>query len=79
MTGLHRRTGRSLRLIRTCIELTVLLVGVLLGGTAGIGTVAYALAIGPLAQAFLRWCTVPEQPLGGGAATAVEVTAESRN
>ncbi|MFE2728867.1 YitT family protein [Kitasatospora sp. NPDC059327] len=59
MTGLHRRTGRSLRLIRTGIELTVLAAGVLLGGTAGVGTVAYALAIGPLAQFFLPWCTVP--------------------
>ncbi|WP_405361746.1 YitT family protein [Kitasatospora sp. NBC_00085] len=59
MTGLHRRTGRSLRLIRTGIELAVLAGGVLLGGTAGVGTVAYALAIGPLAQFFLRWCTVP--------------------
>ncbi len=60
MTGLHRRTGRSLRLIRTGIELTVLVIGILLGGTAGVGTVAYALAIGPLAQFFVRWCTVPE-------------------
>ncbi|MFJ9521053.1 YitT family protein [Kitasatospora sp. NPDC101801] len=60
MTGLQRRTGRSVRLIRTGIELTVLAVGVLLGGTVGVGTVAYALAIGPLAQFFLRWCTVPE-------------------
>ncbi|MGW6914781.1 membrane protein YczE [Kitasatospora sp. NPDC054939] len=62
MTGLHRRTGRSLRLIRTGIELAVLGAGVLLGGTAGLGTVAYALTIGPLAQLFLRWCTVPEGP-----------------
>ncbi|PBC77141.1 putative membrane protein YczE [Streptomyces sp. TLI_235] len=62
MTGLHRRTGRSLRLIRTGIELTVLTVGILLGGTFGAGTIAYALAIGPLAQFFLRWCTVPEAP-----------------
>ncbi|MFD5435170.1 YitT family protein [Kitasatospora sp. NPDC127067] len=59
MTGLHRRTGRSLRLLRTGIEVTVLTAGVLLGGTAGVGTVAYALAIGPMAQLFLRWCTVP--------------------
>lgn len=59
MTGLHRRTGRSLRLIRTGIELTVLAAGFLLGGTVGVGTVAYALAIGPLAQFFLPWCTVP--------------------
>lgn len=59
MTGLHRRTGRSLRLIRTGIEVTVLTVGLLLGGTAGVGTVAYALAIGPLVQLILPWCTVP--------------------
>ncbi len=60
MTALHRRTGRSLRLIRTGIELTVLVIGILLGGTAGIGTIAYALAIGPLAQYFLRLCAVPQ-------------------
>ncbi|MFJ3202218.1 YitT family protein [Streptomyces sp. NPDC086989] len=62
MTGLHRRTGRSLRLVRTGIELTVLLAGVLLGGTAGVGTVAYALAIGPLSQLFLRVFALPAQP-----------------
>lgn len=54
MTGLARRTGRSIRLVRTGIEVTVLLAGWALGGTVGIGTVAYALAIGPLAQVFLR-------------------------
>ncbi|MEU2390169.1 hypothetical protein [Streptomyces sp. NPDC007369] len=54
MTGLHRRTGRSVRLVRTGIELTVLAAGFLLGGGVGPGTVAYALAIGPLAQFFLR-------------------------
>lgn len=53
MTGLARRTGRSIRLVRTSIEVTVLLVGWALGGTVGVGTVAYALAIGPLAQVFL--------------------------
>ena len=53
MTGLARRTGRSIRLVRTGIEVTVLAVGWLLGGTVGVGTVAYALAIGPLAQIFL--------------------------
>ena len=54
MTGLARRTGRSIRLTRTAIELTVLAIGWLLGGTVGIGTVVFALAIGPLAQLFLR-------------------------
>ena len=53
MTGLARRTGRSIRLVRTCIEVTVLVAGWALGGTVGIGTIAYALAIGPLAQMFL--------------------------
>jgi uncharacterized membrane protein YczE len=54
MTGLHARTGRSIRLVRTGIEVTVLSVGFALGGSVGVGTVAYALAIGPLAQFFLR-------------------------
>jgi uncharacterized membrane protein YczE len=53
MTGLARRTGRSIRLTRTAIELTVLIVGWILGGTVGIGTVVFALAIGPLSQVFM--------------------------
>ncbi|MCO7218867.1 YitT family protein [Klenkia sp. PcliD-1-E] len=53
MTGLVTRTGRSVRLVRTCLELTVLAVGLLLGGTVGVGTVLYAVAIGPLVQLFL--------------------------
>src|ERR1700722_11140736 len=53
MTGLARRTGRSLRLVRVCIELTVLLIGWLLGGTVGVGTVLFAVGIGPLVQFFL--------------------------
>ncbi|RAG81455.1 hypothetical protein DN069_32745 [Streptacidiphilus pinicola] len=59
MTGFARRTGGSLRLVRTVIELTVLLVGWLMGGQVGVGTVAYALAIGPLVQLFLPVLTVP--------------------
>jgi uncharacterized membrane protein YczE len=61
MTGLHALTGRSLRAVRTGIELTVLTAGVLLGGTFGAGTIAYALAIGPLAQFFVPRLTVPER------------------
>jgi uncharacterized membrane protein YczE len=53
MTGLAARTGRSIRLVRTAIEVVVLGTGWLLGGTVGIGTVLYALAIGPLTQLFL--------------------------
>jgi uncharacterized membrane protein YczE len=53
MTGLATRTGRSIRLVRTLIEVGVLATGWLLGGTVGIGTVAFALAIGPLAHVFI--------------------------
>ncbi len=51
MTGLHARTGRSLRLMRTLIELSALTAGFLLGGTVGFGTAAFALLIGPGVQA----------------------------
>jgi uncharacterized membrane protein YczE len=53
MTGLARRTGRSLRVVRTAMELTVVAIGLLLGGVAGVGTILYAVAIGPLSQAML--------------------------
>jgi len=58
MTGLVRRTSRSVRLVRTGIEVVVLVAGVLLGGTIGLGTVVYALAIGPLVQVLLPRVTV---------------------
>ncbi|CAB4701571.1 MAG: hypothetical protein F2667_05100 [Actinobacteria bacterium] len=53
MTGLHRRTGLSLRLVRTGLEVAVVVIGLLLGGHLGIGTVLFALSIGPLTQALL--------------------------
>lgn len=60
MTGyVARRPGRSIRLVRTVIEVTVLALGWLLGGTVGVGTIAYALGIGPLTQVFLPLFTVP--------------------
>ena len=58
MTGLSKVTGRSIRLVRTGIEVTVVVVGWLLGGAVGIGTALYAVAIGPLAQLFLPIFTV---------------------
>ncbi|MER6473476.1 hypothetical protein [Streptomyces collinus] len=64
MTGLHRRTGRSLRLMRTAVEVTVVVTGFALGGTIGVGTLLYALSIGPLAQLFLRVFAVPAAPDG---------------
>ena len=58
MTGLARRTGLSLRLVRTGLEVAVVVIGLLLGGKLGVGTVVYALAIGPLTQLMLPWLTV---------------------
>ncbi len=62
MTGLARRTGGSLRLIRTGLEVSVVVLGLLLGGALGVGTVVYALAIGPLAQRMLPTWIVPVAP-----------------
>lgn len=62
MTGLSRCTGRSIRLVRTLLEVAVVLIGLVLGGALGIGTVCYALGIGPLTQAFLpRWTVSVER------------------
>jgi uncharacterized membrane protein YczE len=52
MTGLAAR-GHSIRVVRTALEVTVLVTGWLLGGTVGVGTVLYALSIGPLAHVFI--------------------------
>ncbi|MEU2227582.1 hypothetical protein [Streptomyces sp. NPDC018347] len=64
MTGLHRRTGRSIRLMRTAVEVAVVVTGFALGGTIGVGTVLYAVSIGPLAQLFLRAFAVRSAPVG---------------
>lgn len=57
MTGLAAR-GHSIRRVRTGIELSVLVAGALLGGTVGIGTLVYAVSIGPLAHIFVPAFTV---------------------
>ncbi len=54
MTGLHQRTGWQIWIVRTGIEVAVVLIGWLLGGNVGLGTLAFALLIGPLCQYFLR-------------------------
>lgn len=68
MTGIHARTGWSVRMIRTTIEVSVLVIGVLFSGTFGIGTVLYALAIGPLIQICLPWF---RQPVGATRAAVI--------
>lgn len=57
MTGFAAR-GHSIRVVRTGLEVTVLAVGFLLGGTVGVGTLLYALSIGPLVHLFLPRLTV---------------------
>ena len=67
MTGYAAR-GFSVRVVRTSIEVTVLVLGVLAGGTVGIGTVLYAVAIGPLAHALLPRLRVSPAPVTAGQA-----------
>jgi uncharacterized membrane protein YczE len=64
MTGLVRITGRPVGLVRTAIEVSVVLVGWLLGGNLALGTVLFVLAIGPLVHVFLPLLTVGERPAG---------------
>jgi uncharacterized membrane protein YczE len=86
MTALVRRTGRSVGLVRTTLELTVLAVGWLMGGVVGIGTVAYAVAIGPIVHVLLPRLTVrlvavpPPAPAGisPGASNAGYLAREAR-
>ncbi len=61
MTGLVRRTGRSVRLVRTSIELVVVAIGFALGGSLGVTTVVYAFGIGPLAHLTIPWFRVETQ------------------
>jgi uncharacterized membrane protein YczE len=70
MTGLNRRTGRSIRLMRTVVEVAVVVTGFALGGTIGVGTVLYAVSIGPLAQLFLRVFAVPSASSGSTVVSA---------
>jgi uncharacterized membrane protein YczE len=62
MTGIHGRLGWPIWAVRTGIEVTVLAAGWLLGGTAGIGTLAFALLIGPMVNVTLPLLRVPEPP-----------------
>lgn len=63
MTGLHFRTGRSLQLLRTIIEGSALAVGFALGGRVGVGTLAFALLVGPAVQAAVRALGGLRQPV----------------
>lgn len=62
MTGLHSRLGWPIWLCRTLVEGTVLVAGWLLGGSVGVGTVAFAVLIGPMVGRTIPWLRVPETP-----------------
>jgi len=70
MTGLHARTGLPIWLVRAAIELTVLGIGWVLGGSVGFGTVAFALLIGPMVNVTLPLLRVPEEPVAPRAITS---------
>jgi uncharacterized membrane protein YczE len=63
MTGFVRVTGASVGKVRTSIELSVMVAGFALGGTVGIGTIVYALSIGPLLQLLIPAFRVPAPAL----------------
>jgi uncharacterized membrane protein YczE len=71
MTGLAAR-GHSIRVVRTCIELSVLALGIALGGDFGVGTIAFALLIGPIAHVTIPWFSIdgPANPAGPPMRTA---------
>jgi uncharacterized membrane protein YczE len=75
MTGLHRRTGWKIWVVRTIIEVTVLTIGWVLGGQVGIGTLLFALLIGPMVNVTLPLLTVPEKPATASTPVSKEVTA----
>lgn len=68
-TSISRRSGWSIQLVRTGMEVVVVVLGLLLGGTIGVGTVLFALALGPLTQLMLPWVAVrlPAPVPSGGA------------
>jgi uncharacterized membrane protein YczE len=80
MTGLHARTGRPIWAVRTAIEVTVLLIGWTLGGNVGLGTLVFALAVGPLCSLTLPFFAIrlPKDAAtaSGGLESELEGTAE---
>jgi uncharacterized membrane protein YczE len=78
MTGLVKRTGGSVRVIRTGIEVTVLGIGWLLGGTVGLGTILYALAIGPIVHRMLPIFAIPEEAVAVAAPTVGDCCPQHR-
>ena len=76
MTGIHRRTGWPIWVVRTAIEVTVLAIGWLLGGNVGVGTLAFALLIGPMVNVTMPLLAVRKPP---AAPLIVEPTEEVKH
>jgi len=74
MTGIHHRWGVRIWIVRTSIEVTVLAIGWILGGTVGVGTVAFALLIGPMVNLTIPWLRVPAALSEKARAAAAEQT-----
>ncbi|MFE9233613.1 MULTISPECIES: YczE/YyaS/YitT family protein [Cellulosimicrobium] len=77
MTGLVARTGWSVRLVRTLLEVVVVTLGWALGGTLGWATVAYALAVGPIVQLTARWFAPRGLVVAAASEAAADVEAAS--
>lgn len=60
MTGANKKFGWPIWIVRTAIELTVLIVGFLLGGDFGLGTIIFALTIGPMVHRTIPAMTIPD-------------------
>lgn len=74
MTGIHRKYGWKIWIVRTAIEVTVLSIGWLLGGNVGIGTVAFALLIGPMVNVTIPLLLVPAAATAAPSPQSREVT-----
>lgn len=72
MLGLNKRFGISVRLARTVVEVTVMIIGILLGGKIGIGTFVFAFGIGPLVQIMLKVFRMSNAQVAAAEGEAIE-------
>jgi uncharacterized membrane protein YczE len=77
MTGIHQRWGFSIRIVRTVIEVSVLGIGWALGGNVGVGTLAFALLIGPMVGVTMPLLRVPDARAATSTIKAAEAGARA--
>lgn len=79
MTGIHNRWGVRIWVVRTSIEVTVLVIGWILGGNVGVGTLVFAVTVGPLVHFTMPLLRVPElKPRSAEAPAKAELHVKSR-